>query len=106
MKKTIAFFIAAVMCFSMLSSIGYVFAEKDSDSLTVIDLVRLKKYVIGSFEHNADYDYNGDNTVNSQDLITLNRILLGSPPASVEPDDDNTDSEFDDDGFYNDVIKP
>lgn len=106
MKKTIAFFAALVMCFSFISSNVYVFAAKDADSLTVIDLVRLKKYIIESFVYNADFDYNGDNTVNSQDLIALRRILLGLPYTPVEPDDDKEDSKFDDDGYYNDVVKP
>jgi hypothetical protein len=36
----------------------------------------------------------------------LKRILLGLTFTPVEPDDDNDDSKFDDDGYYNDVVKP
>ena len=105
MKKIIALFAVLVICLSFISSIGQVFEAKDVDSLTVIDLVRLKKHIVTNSDYNADFDYDGDNKVNAQDLIALRQILLGLPYTPVEPDD-KEDSEFDDDGFYNDVIKP
>ena len=106
MKKITVFFTVLVICLSLFSPVGQVFAAKDADSFTVIDLVRLKKYIVGSFTYNADFDYNGDNMVNSQDLITLTRILLRLPYTPVKPDDNKENFKFDDDGYYNNVIKP
>ena len=105
MKKIRALF-AVLICLSFVSSIGQVLAAKDADSLTIIDLICLKKYIITNSDYNSDFDYNADNSVNAQDLTALKRILLGLPYTPVEPDDDNDDSKFDDDGYYNDVVKP
>lgn len=105
MKKIIALFAVLVICLSFISSIGQVFAAEDAVSLTIVDLIRLKKHIISVSDYNADFDYNGDKNVNAQDLIVLRQILLGLPYTPVEPDDE-VDSELDDDGFYNDVIKP
>ena len=107
MKKIIALFAVLVICLSFVSSVGQVFAAKDADTLTIIDLVSLKKHIVANSDYNADFDYNGDNNVNAQDLIVLRNILLVLPYTPVEPDDDNKeDSKFDDDGYYNDVVKP
>ena len=105
MKKIIAFFAVLAICSSFISSIGQVLAVKDTNSITAIDIVRLKKYIIENFDYNADFDYNGDNKVNAQDLIVLRNIIFDLPYAPVEPDD-KEDSKFDDDGYYNDVVKP
>lgn len=104
MKKIIALFAVLVICLSFLSSIGQVFAANDADSLTIIDLIRLKKHIIANFDNNAnsdnnpEFDYNGDNVANAQDLIVLRRILLGLPYQG--------DSNVDDGGYNNEVVKP
>lgn len=105
MKKITALFAVLIICLSFISSVGQVFAAKDADPLTIIDLVRLKKHLIANSDYNANFDYNGDNKVNAQDLVALRHILLGLPYTPVEPDD-KEDSKFDDDGYYNDVVKP
>lgn len=104
MKKIIALFAVLVICLSLVSSIGQVFAAKDAP-FTIIDFIHLEKYITANTDYNADFDYNGDNNVNAQDLIALKRILLGLPYVSVDPDG-KENPEFDDDGFYNDVVKP
>ena len=106
MKKIIALFAVLVICLSLFSSVGQVFAAKDAAPLTIMDLVRLKKHIVANSAYNADFDYTGDNKVNAQDLTTLRHILLGLPYTPVEPDNGNVDSEFDDDGYYKDVVKP
>lgn len=105
MKKIIALFAVLIICLSYFSSVGQVFAVKDTNSLTVIDYICLYKHIIANADYNADFDYNQDNKVNAEDLVALKRILLGLPYAPAEPDD-KEDSEFDDDGYYNDVVKP
>ena len=105
MKKITALFAVLVIFLYFVSSVGQVFAAKDDALLTIIDLVRLKKHIVVNSDYNAYFDYNGDNKVNAQDLIVLRHILLGLPYTPVEPDD-KEDSKFDDDGYYNEVVKP
>lgn len=102
MKKIVALFAVMVVCLSFVSSFVQVFAEKDADSLTVVDLVRLKKHIVADLGYNAELDYNEDNSVDSNDLIALRHILLGLP----YPPDNKDDSELDDEGFNNDVFIP
>lgn len=106
MKKIIALFAVLVICVFYVSSAVQVFAAKDTDSLTIIDLISLRKHLIADLGYDAALDYNADNRVDAEDLIGLKRILLGLPDDSVEPDDDDFDLEFDDDGYYKDVVKP
>lgn len=104
MKKIIAIFAVFVICLSLFSSIGQVFAANDANPLTIIDFILLEKHIIANADYNADFDYNEDKKVDAQDLIALKRILLGLP--YVPEPDDKEDSEYDDDGYYNDVVKP
>ena len=104
MKKAISFFAALVICFSLLSPIGQVFATKEADSLTVLDLIRLKKHIVGNFEHNDEFDYNADKIVDALDLVALRRILLSMPFEPAQPD--NNGPTVGDDGFYEDIYKP
>ena len=104
MKKIKAFFVVLVVCLLFLSSIGQVFAAKSANSYTVVDLVRLKKHIITEFTYNSEFDYNNDKRVNSLDLATLRIYILDPSKIPNIPDDD--DSKFDDDGYYNEVVKP
>ena len=105
MKKIIALFAVLVICLSFVSSVGQVFAAEDANPLTIIDFILLKKYIIANTDYNADFDYNEDKTVDARDLIALKRILLRVPDVPVEPDD-KENPKVDDDGYYNEVVKP
>ena len=78
-------------------------AAKNLQNVNAVDLVRLKKYLIGEDIDIGDADYNEDGIINALDLVALRRIFLGLP---VNPDNDKADAEFDDEGYYNQVIKP
>ena len=102
MKKLTAILAVLVICFTFVSPACQVYAAKNP-SYNIMDLIRLKKYIISDSGYNADFDYNSDNRVNAMDLITLKRMILGVYQPPVEPDDN---PKFDEDGYYNEVVKP
>lgn len=102
MKKIITLFTVLAICLSMVFSVGHVFAAKNTEPLTIMDLIRLKKHIIADSDYNSDFDYNKDKRVNALDLIVLKRIILGVYNAP----ENNEAPKIDEDGYYNELVKP
>lgn len=81
-------------------------AAEEAKSYTVMDFILLSRYLVENSSYNSDFDYNKDNKVDVKDTVALKKLILNLPYSPIIPDDDKDDSEFDDDGYYNDVIKP
>ena len=78
-------------------------SAKTSKDVNVVDLVLLKKHITKMQAYDADMDYNNDKKINSLDIAVLKKILLGT----FEDSDFEVDKPvFDDDGYYNQVVKP
>ena len=106
MKKIYSLLISICLCAVLFCSTGLglaVTAAKNLQNVNAVDLVRLKKYLAGEDIDIGDADYNEDGSINGMDLAALRRIFLGLP---VNPETEEQDTEFDEDGFYNQVIKP
>lgn len=110
MKKFKSILVILAICVLVFSCFGQSFsvtAEENSNRPTLVDLVRLKKYLAGIPVNNARTvfypDYNGDNVVNSADLVDLRKMLLD---PSYNPISDEEKSKLDSDGYYSQVIKP
>ena len=95
---------AVIFCQMPLSLMAETTAlSKNTATVTVIDLVRLKKHLAGMRSYISDADYNADGKIDSRDMTALKRILLG---LAVEDNTVSETTQFDNDGYYNQVIKP
>ena len=105
MKKIKLLLVALCSCALVFSSTGYCIAQKASNTNTynIIDLVRLKKYLVGLTTNVSNADYNNDNSIDSRDLVVLMDYIL---KGTVKPDNSKNDPELDQDGYYNQVVKP
>ena len=78
------------------------FADRAKDTnVSLVYLVKLKKQLAsskGMRTYNSGLDYNEDGQNNATDLVALRRLLLGLP-IEESPN-------YDDDGFFNKVLKP
>lgn len=105
LKTLLAALIVFVLIFSCVGQ-SFAVSAKDTDSLTVVDLVRLKKHIAGIGEYDSEFDYNNDKMVDSRDLIVLRSLIMNGAGNSSTPDNSGDDSKFDEDGYYNQVTKP
>ena len=110
MKKFKALLAVVVISLLILSLMwqGVAASEvKDKKTYTIIDFILLSKHLANEIPlYISDFDYNKDNEVNARDLVTLKIYILDPSYSPIIPDDDQDDSKFDDDGYYNDVVKP
>ncbi len=116
MKKINSYLSVICICIMVLLSVGQcvVFADSqatqsvsstsDSKSVDILDLVRLKKYLMGMRSTLAGADYNKDGSVNALDLVTLKRLIFDMPINSDNKVEETV--KFDKDGYYNQVVKP
>ena len=114
MKKLYSLLIVALLCASVFCCTGHCQAltakaaqssvtNSKSTNLTVMDFIRLKKYLIGLYAEIGNADYNGDNKIDSNDLVALKLLLLGLPVNSNKADEV---PKLEEDGYYSEVIKP
>ena len=107
MKKIYACVIAICICAMLLCPVSQCIVTADSNAtksaVDILDLVRLKKYLIGMRSSIEDADYNNDGTINALDLVVLKKLVFG---FSVELDNDDKYSQYDNEGYYNQVVKP
>ena len=74
-----------------------------AENVDVLDLVRLKKYLVGTNTTAKSSDYNEDGAVNAIDLVTLTKLVFA---RDVTSDSDDPSTKFDSEGYYNKVEKP
>ena len=104
MKKLCSLLISICLCAVIFCHAPLTLtAETNTAKATVIDLVRLKKHLAGMRSVIGDADYNNDGTIDSRDMASLKRILLGLP---AETESSSKPSVYDKEGYYNQVIKP
>lgn len=94
MKKIKSLFIMITICLLVFCGAAHCFtvgAAQKATTVSVVDLIRLKKHLIDSFDYNKTLDYNNDNRTDARDLVFLKSVLLGI---------------VDLDGYNNTVVKP
>ena len=77
-----------------------------STNVSLVYLVKLKKLLASSKEmrtYNGELDYNEDGQNNATDLVAIRRLLLGLP---IEDGNVEEPLTYDNDGFFNKVLKP
>lgn len=110
MKKICSLLISVCLCATLFcqTNIWILSADqsnlqRDAQSATIVDLVRLKKHIVAMKEYIEDFDYNNDQRIDSLDVGTLRKLLLGLP---VDTDNQDKKPELDEDGYYKPVVKP
>ena len=122
MKKIINIFLAVVFALTSAFSVT-LFANADtvlklgdinnSGSIDSLDYVLLKRAYFGTFKLNDIQklcgDCNRSKEIDSLDYVLLKRVYFGtftfSDPDIIIPDADDG-PQYEDDGYYNEVIKP
>ena len=106
LKSLLVVFCLSVFVFSCATQCFTIQAVEKTNSVTLLDLVRLKKYLAGIPVDIENADYNKDNKVDSRDLVYLINLLMDSSSAPTVPDNNTENPKLDDDGYYNEVVKP
>ena len=110
MKKFKTLLAVLLICLVLLSSTwqGVAASEsKETKSYTIIDFILLSKHLVSEIpSYISDFDYNKDNEVDARDLVILKILILNPSYSPIVPDDDQDGPNLDDDGYYEDVIKP
>lgn len=99
MKKIKTLLIIVCLCAFVLSCAAQCFtvAADRTNTISLIDLVRIKKYLAGIPVETGMVDYNRDKEIDSRDLVYLIDLIM-----SGETEIPNVDF----DGFFNQVVKP
>ncbi|MEE1126576.1 MAG: dockerin type I repeat-containing protein [Acutalibacteraceae bacterium] len=115
MKKFLPVFLAILITLSSSICATAVETNKLGDanndgSVNLIDVIRIQSYVVGSYTGDKNFvsraDVNGDKKVNVVDSIHIMRYIVNLidrfPADNVTP----TKPVVDDDGYYNQIVKP
>lgn len=104
MKKFCSLLMVVVLCTIVLLPITKsVASDENKNSVTIIEYIRLSKYLAGFYAQVNNADYNSDNKIDVNDLVALRKMILGLPVDSGKP---NEIPKLDNEGYYSEVIKP
>ena len=115
MKKFLLVFLAILITLSSSVCATAVETNKLGDvnrdgSVNLVDVIRIQNYVVGSYTGDKDFvsraDVNGDKKISVVDSIHIMRYIVKLidrfPVENVTP----TTPAVDQDGYYNQIVKP